>query len=122
MSVPLDLSHIWVDRARVVKRETVGIVEGEPEVANTYGGWFSCRIPPLSSSEVDKQGHGEIDDTREFTARITPDSDLLEESDMLEVESEGISQMWRVDRVWRPRNGVGQRLLVVGSISRRDEF
>jgi hypothetical protein len=126
---PLDLS-VWIDRARVIRRDHGPRIEGETQIVETTGPWFKCRLPPNESVESRQEDKNELTDRRQLTAKLTDltgEKVILREQDRLEIESgpgpdytpEGI---WEVLSVMTPRNGVGAYLLLVATVVRRTEW
>lgn len=120
MSTGLNL-WVWVDRARVIRRVAGAIVEGEPVLAESYGDWFACRLPPRSSRQAWGQRHQSLEDRRQMSCMVTPASNLLTEADSIEIEQDGVTSTWEVEQVFRPRNGGGDVLLMVCDVVRREE-
>lgn len=125
----LDLT-VWIDRARIIRRDLGLRVEGETQVVVTTGEWFKCRLPPNEGVESRTEDKTELTDRRQLTARLkdlSGDAVVLREKDKIEIEagpgpSYAPTGVWEVLQVMVPRNGVGTDLLVVATVVRRTEW
>lgn len=88
--MPIDLSHVYTDRARVLRRVTGARVNYETQVNEFTSEWFRCRIALAEGRELRSLQHRQIDASHLFIASLNDfvgQPVNIEEKDRLEVET-----------------------------------
>jgi len=89
--MPLNLDHVYTDRARVIRREVGARVNFETQVNEFTSQWFSCRIAIAEGTPEGRSfNRRQIDATHLFIANLI-DFDgnpvIIESKDRIEVET-----------------------------------
>jgi hypothetical protein len=125
------LESIWIDRAVVLRREAVDPDDtGVQDWQVTTSPSFKCRLPPRfegQEQESDPQDHEVFQDERQLTASLTaldgsPVDIRLQDRLRITGTDAQHSGEWEVISCFVPRDGVGNRILWVVTVVRRDEY
>lgn len=117
----------WVDRARVIRKVKGPRVEGETVLTTRTGPWFPCRMPPEQASESQQDDVWTVDDTREMSASLLAADGtrvVMGVQDKLEIQlgwENTDAGIWSIQQCYVPRDGAGQDLLWVVTVSKRRE-
>lgn len=129
--MPIDLSHVYTDRCKVIKLEPAAHIEGETHFEETETDWIPARFSPRSANE--RRSFGRTENVAGFQLicalfDASGNPVRIEAQDELEVEMRVFSayqpqgRFRVVDLVQRPRDLTPEELLIYVLLEKKDEY